>query len=609
MFNNKQKQLVIILISLLLTFTSQASLASDTTILNEIINPQLIHIYEWETLSVYEKENVSQKPANWDSAESFYGSTRLSLLGEERFYRAKFTIGWHHRTRNLAISVGPLKGTDEVYINGFRVDDSGSGDYDLFFQNSYRVYRLPRNKTWFSWFNYTKENELLIKLSSSKRGQVLDSDYVEIGDYETLALKSRDFDSTIKTSQGSAIALLFMLILFIIFLHVNQYNKKSNTLFGFFIFYLSLSIASTSLFLNGPEYDGELLLSLSACLDLVSLVVFIKIVSDKFDLNISHYKRNEKSIKIFGTVSVLCILIFSDIFFAQKWFNLIIYIVMLLVVISTIHQLVIGRNIGGANYSIVSALMIMFLGVAFNGLWGGNSWPISPYHIGAILSSIFLLYSIAQDFKKMTLSMHAMSSRLVNIREIERARLTRDIHDGVGQGLATIRLFITMNINNFEPQLGISLKNEVDQTSNTLKSVIRNLKPIEMDDGNPSEAIIELARHLCEIAQIEMKVIHSDKADMNTENAYQLYRIGQEALNNSIKHSCCTLITIDIQRDRDRLIMSISDNGKGIKKQVENLGYGLSSMQERALLIGGQLRINNAIDSGVQVFLEVPIND
>lgn len=607
MLSNKLQPLIKILISVLLIVISQFSLASKVSISGEITDPELIHISDWETVSVVDKGKDALDSSDWNTTEEFFKNKGLSLLGDKRVYRSNFVIGWHHRTRNLAISIGPLKGVDEVYVNGFRIDDSGSGNYDLFYQNSYRVYRLPRNKTRFSWFNYTKKNEVLITLSSSKRGQTLDLDYIEIGDYETLALKSRDFDSTIKTIQGSAIALLFILILFVIFLRVNQYSKKSNTLFGFFVLFLSLSIASTSLFLTGPEYNSDLLLSLSVCLDFISIVIFFRIVSDKFYLNIYRY---EKSMEAIGALAAIGVVIFLENHFMQKWMIIIVYMMMLLSAISIIYQLLKGEYLKGkANYSIVSALIVMLLGVIFNTLWGGNSWPLTPYHISAILSSIFLLYSIAQDFKKMTLSMHGMSSRLVNIRDMERSRLTRDIHDGVGQGLATIRLFITMNINKFEPELGASLKEEVDHTSNTLKSVIRNLKPIEIDDGNPSDAIIELARHLCEIAKIKLNVMHSDKVDMSTEISYQLYRIGQEALNNSIKHSCCTMITIDIQRDKNLLRMSILDNGIGITKQANNLGYGLSSMQERALLICGQLRVNNNIDGGAHVFLEVPIND
>jgi signal transduction histidine kinase len=55
--------------------------------------------------------------------------------------------------------------------------------------------------------------------------------------------------------------------------------------------------------------------------------------------------------------------------------------------------------------------------------------------------------------------------------------------------------------------------------------------------------------------------------------------------------------------------MSISDNGKGIVKQTDDLGYGLSSMQERTLLIRGELRISNSVLGGTEVYVEVPIND
>lgn len=596
--------MIFIFISLI---TSQLTTANTHNAATDIINPKLVSISTWRLYNDSSQDEFLIKEYDTNSNKNNLSKTPYSLVSYNKSYKASFIIGWHHRTRELAISIGPLKGNDEIYINGFRVDKADNSSFDYIFENSYRVYRIPRNKVWFSWFNYAKENELIIKTSSSKNGQAIDLNQVEIGDYETLALKARDFDSTTKTIQGSAIAFIFILVLFTIFLRINKYENKSNELFGVFVFLISLSIGTTSLFLSGLPINDDFLLAISTGLDFLSIVIILRIASYKFNLNSF---TAERAIEITGFIINIFLIFLSSNKNIQSYGGIIISIISIIIISLTIYQILTNNFIGlGANNSIFTALTIILLSTITNYFLGGNSWPLTPYHIGAILASIFLLYSIAQDFKKMTLSMYRLSSRLVNIREIERARLTRDIHDGVGQGLATIRLYISMNIDKFEPQLGASLKQEVDHTSNTLKSVIRNLKPIEIDDGNPTEALVQLARHLCEIAKIELKIANADEVDMSSESAYQLYRIGQEALNNSIKHSRGSLITIDIKKDHRTLKVTIADNGKGITKEVDDLGYGLSSMQERALLIRANLRVTNSMQGGTAVHLEVPIND
>lgn len=607
MCTNKKAQWTAMLIAILLSLLSLSAMAQQQVVADKIIAPTLIQFYDWKTHPVDDHENVLKLSPPWQLLEHYQQDNSPSLLAEARLYRAHFIIGWHYRTRDLAISIGPLQGTDEVYINGFRVDDSAGGDYDLFFQHGTRVYRLPRNKTWFSWLNDAKENELLIKLSAKKSGHLLNIEQVKIGDYETLALIARDTDSTIKVVQGAAISLLFIVILFIIFLHVNQYNNRANTLFGVFVFLISLSILFSSQFLNAPHYDGDLLLALSTSLDFIACIVFLSFMADKFNLVIG---GGEAKLITIGGLSSGGLIVFIHYFSGQLGLNVIfMMLVMVLFFVIGYRVLYIMRLNGVVHRSILCALLIMFVGIVINAFCAGASWTLTPYHQGAILSAIFLLYVIAQDFKKMTLSIHSMSSRLVNIREMERARLTRDIHDGVGRGLATIGLFISMNLDKFEPQVASALKEEVDRTSTTLKSVIRHLKPIEIEDGDASAAIIKLAQHLCSIAKIELQIVQRDKAQVALETAYQLYRIGQEALNNSLKHGACSVIRIAIKKQRGLLIISLTDNGKGITKQPDNAGYGLSSMHDRALLIGALLRIDNTTEGGTQVCLEVPIND
>jgi signal transduction histidine kinase len=96
---------------------------------------------------------------------------------------------------------------------------------------------------------------------------------------------------------------------------------------------------------------------------------------------------------------------------------------------------------------------------------------------------------------------------------------------------------------------------------------------------------------------------------MNPETAYQVYRIGQEALNNAIKHSGASRISLALEQRGTVFVVSIADNGRGVAVAKGDEGYGLSSMRERSLIVAGTLQILAVPEGGTRVYLEVPIRD
>ncbi|SBS37744.1 Signal transduction histidine-protein kinase/phosphatase DegS [Marinomonas spartinae] len=153
------------------------------------------------------------------------------------------------------------------------------------------------------------------------------------------------------------------------------------------------------------------------------------------------------------------------------------------------------------------------------------------------------------------------------------------------------------------------LKSEVANTSNTLKSVIRNLKPIEVMSGSPTQAIISLAQHNCSLAGITLKIFSKDEVTLSQEGAYQVYRIGQEALNNAIKHSSAQEITLSFRVTGNIYRVQITDDGKGMEEETAEDSYGMNSMNERSMILGASLSVDSQGSNGTTILLEVPIHD
>lgn len=526
-----------------------------------------------------------------------------------RWFRADFILGWHHKTRDLAISLGALRGADAVYVNDRLIGESGAFAGPFWSPASQtRVYRLPKNRLWFSFLDFERSNQLLIGIRSDVEPIRIDVDKVEIGDYEVLALKARDADTSIKIIQGAAVTLLLLLSLFSLFLRLNGYRSLTNNLFGLCSLVLALSIAATSLLLNDLGVQGSRLRLGGLGLDFLSLVIFVRFVRNEVSIRSTRPYRILERLGYAVLALVLIAPLLNESFapwleYALKWS-------MVLLALAGMFGCVrlLGKGEGIDLYMLI-ALLAVVVGAIMNIVWIGNHWPLTPYHGAVTFAAVFLLYDVARNFQTMSLSMQSLSSRLVSIREKERRRLTRDIHDGVGQGLSTLKLFITLNKSKLEPELGAMLKEEVDRTSETLKSVIRNLKPIEVENGSPVDALIELARHLCAMAGFDLEVTSADEVRLNPETAYQIYRIGQEALNNALKHSVGDKIRIGFVNTGKRFVLSIADNGRGMPVKTLSEGYGLSSMRERALIVGGQLKVSQAPGGGTQVDLEVPVRD
>ncbi len=212
------------------------------------------------------------------------------------------------------------------------------------------------------------------------------------------------------------------------------------------------------------------------------------------------------------------------------------------------------------------------------------------------------------------------ASQIVEAQEEERKRIAKEIHDSIGQMLTALKLNIeSINLKNLEKaeQKIEGLK----QLSNDLIQGIRiatfNLTPPELKDYGISTALQKMAKELTKLTNKNIFFENRSDFDQRFDTLVEtnLYRVTQEAVNNSIKYAESDYILIAINHSNLLLSITIDDNGKGFNmndipsKPSNNAegGMGLFFMKERMNYINGRLFINSAPNKGTRVTLNYNI--
>lgn len=560
-----------------------------------------ILLYQWQVLDSFEPVSDLPYPdSDWQPLQHWQPPLWHIPSLKDRWFKANFRVGWHHKTTSLAISLGPLLASAEVYVNGVRINTVANGELRHFRRAQTQILPLPSQKLWYSFLDFQKDNELLIHLQSDKEPLTINPDSVIIDNYDFLALKAKDSDTLLKIAQGAMIGLLLSFGLFSAFLRAVGFKERENILFGVFVTSVALMIFSNSLLL--PDEPGYKLTHSVLPWILASLAVFTFTGLYSEQHKLSHFAKA----LLLSNLLLLPLLALESKVSSETQMLKALCLLSYIGVLSEVYaQKIRHWRLLKLEHT---AILLVLVGSVLDLFWAQNYSPVKPFELALFVVAFGLLYNVALRFRQMAKSLLTLSNRLVSIREIERARLTRDIHDGVGQGLSTLKLLINLNAKKLEPELSETLQTEVAVTSNTLKSVIRNLKPIEVASGSPTQSIISLATHNCGLANIELKVDKQDSVTLSKERAYQVYRIAQEALNNAIKHSEASRITLSFKADKQHFVVTIMDNGKGVVLgQNQHDSYGMNSMQERSMIIGATISIRNPAEQGTLVRLEVPL--
>jgi PAS domain S-box-containing protein len=210
--------------------------------------------------------------------------------------------------------------------------------------------------------------------------------------------------------------------------------------------------------------------------------------------------------------------------------------------------------------------------------------------------------------------LRALAARLQSVREEERTRLAREIHDELGQALTGIMLESASLIREL-PRDAKQQSNRAelimklaDETIQTVRRISTELRPGILDDLGLMAAVEWAAEEFQSRTGTDCRLdLPEDDIVIDRERATALFRILQETLTNVARHANATQVNVRLAKEEGSLILEVHDNGKGISKEelVAGRSLGILGMRERALLLGGGLAISGAPGQGTTIEVRI----
>jgi two-component system, NarL family, sensor histidine kinase LiaS len=204
-------------------------------------------------------------------------------------------------------------------------------------------------------------------------------------------------------------------------------------------------------------------------------------------------------------------------------------------------------------------------------------------------------------------------SRIQEIISQERNRLARELHDSVSQQLFAASMLMSA-INETKPhtddretkQLKM-VEEMINQSQIEMRALLLHLRPVALKGKTLQEGIEEL---LAELTQKVSMNIQSKIEEFSVDKGIEdhLFRILQESVSNTLRHAKATLLEVLLIRRDGFIILRVSDDGVGFDVEESKTGsYGLQNMHERALEIGGNVKIISIKDKGTRLEVKIPV--
>ncbi len=211
-----------------------------------------------------------------------------------------------------------------------------------------------------------------------------------------------------------------------------------------------------------------------------------------------------------------------------------------------------------------------------------------------------------------------LSARLLEVEEEGRRRLSRELHDEIGQtlGLLQIEISHAQTMLSSQPAARESLRRVrelAESAVQTVRNVSRLLRPAILDDLGLVPALQSQLEDFIRRSGIGCDFVEENVSDHLADPVKTcVYRVVQEALHNCEKHAGAAKVRVTVRQLPECLIAEIEDDGCGFElneqgKPVHNTGLGLLGIRERAALAGGSLRIDSAPRHGTRIALRVPL--
>lgn len=208
-----------------------------------------------------------------------------------------------------------------------------------------------------------------------------------------------------------------------------------------------------------------------------------------------------------------------------------------------------------------------------------------------------------------------LAAYINTMREEQRARIARELHDVVGGMLTSMKLDIQrINRRSEDPELKAivaDLLHLAQESIDTVRTISEDLRPGALDHLGLSSALQATLRQFCERTEIAVQLLDDGfDAQLSQARATAAYRICQEALTNIARHAGATQVVVRLASGEGWLTVEIEDNGRGLASLTPTgKSIGLVSMAERAREFGGNLASRPGLEGGTCLILRMPLED
>ncbi len=198
---------------------------------------------------------------------------------------------------------------------------------------------------------------------------------------------------------------------------------------------------------------------------------------------------------------------------------------------------------------------------------------------------------------------------LLTAQDEERVRISRDLHDGVGQALTAVNLGLNALFENPTRERVQELKGLVTQTLDDVRRISRDLRPALLDELGLEAALTRFARLLSARSATTIDVLTRLPERLPRREEVAVYRVVQEALTNVVRHAGATHASVVLSAKGDYVQLIVEDNGKGfdVSEFSAEAGVGLAGMRERVELLGGVLRLESTPGRGTVISVRLPL--
>jgi signal transduction histidine kinase len=221
---------------------------------------------------------------------------------------------------------------------------------------------------------------------------------------------------------------------------------------------------------------------------------------------------------------------------------------------------------------------------------------------------------LAEEVEARTSELRHLAAHLDDVLETERARLSRELHDELGQEFSALRLTLERVEQRYDvapdalAPLLARLGHQVDRVSGAIRRTVMGLRPQLVDTLGLSSAIdsaLERARSAGLVVEVAPLPERLDQLPRNIQ--HDAFRAVQEAVTNVLRHAQASRLRAQVELEAARLWLTIDDDGRGFSPENTPGGFGLVGMRERIRARGGTVSVNSVPGHGTQIHVALPL--